>query len=238
MRDKIIYIIPPAHPLFLLLLLLLILFMPFLAIVFLGSITLAFTRLGINPGVAFSLVILSLIGSVVNIKVAEFRSYGPVITQREVSFFGIRYVIPVMDFGERRTVLAVNLGGCVVPVAVSIYLIIRLISLGEHVVLYKALVSIAVATLIFKLVARPVEGVGIAMPFFVPPLTAALLGLIIAPENPVPVAFLSGTLGVLIGADLLNIDKIKDLGAPIASIGGAGTFDGIFLAGVISVLLV
>jgi len=129
-----------------------------------------------------------------------------------------------MDFGERRTILAVNLGGCIVPVAISIYLIIRLILLGEYLVFYKALISIAIATLIFKLVARPVQGVGIALPFFIPPLTAAILGLIIAPENPVPIAFLSGTLGVLIGADLLNIDKIKDLGAPIASIGGAGTF--------------
>ena len=238
MRDKIVYIIPPAHPLFLLLFLLLILFMPFLAIIYLGSITLAFTRLGINPGTAFSIVLLALVGSVVNIKVAELKSYGSVITQREVSFFGMRYVIPVMDFGERRTVLAVNVGGCIVPVAISIYLIIRLILLGEYLLLYKALISIAIATLVFKLVARPVQGVGIALPFFVPPLTAAILGLIIAPENPVPIAFLSGTLGVLIGADLLNLDKIKDLGAPIASIGGAGTFDGIFLAGVISVLLV
>ena len=238
MRDKIVYIIPPAHPMFLLLFLLLILFMPFLAIIYLGSITLAFTRLGINPGTAFSIVLLALVGSVVNIKVAELKSYGSVITQREVSFFGMRYVIPVMDFGERRTILAVNVGGCIVPVAISIYLIIRLILLGEYLLLYKALISIAIATLVFKLVARPVQGVGIALPFFVPPLTAAILGLIIAPENPVPIAFLSGTLGVLIGADLLNLDKIKDLGAPIASIGGAGTFDGIFLAGVISVLLV
>jgi len=238
MRDKIIYIMPPAHPMFLLLMLLMVFFMPFLAIIFLGSITLAFTRLGISPGIAFSIVLLALVGSVVNIKVAELKSYGPVITHREVSFFGVRYVVPVMDFGERRTILAVNLGGCIVPVAISIYLIIRLILLGEYLLLYKALISIAIATLIFKLVARPVEGVGIALPFFIPPLTAAILGLVIAPENPVPIAFLSGTLGVLIGADLLNINKIKDLGAPIASIGGAGTFDGIFLAGVISVLLV
>ncbi len=45
------------------------------------------------------------------------------------------------------------------------------------------------------------------------------------------------TLGSLIGADLLNLKKIPELGTPIASIGGAGTFDGIFLTGIISVLL-
>ena len=42
---------------------------------------------------------------------------------------------------------------------------------------------------------------------------------------------------VKIGADLMNLDKIKKLGAPVASIGGAGTFDGIFSTGVLAVLL-
>jgi uncharacterized membrane protein len=50
-------------------------------------------------------------------------------------------------------------------------------------------------------------------------------------------AYIGGTLGTLIGADILNMDKIKDLGAPVASIGGAGTFDGIFLSGIMGVLL-
>jgi Protein of unknown function (DUF1614) len=47
-----------------------------------------------------------------------------------------------------------------------------------------------------------------------------------------------GSLGMLIGADLLNLDKVRGLGAPVASIGGAGTFDGNFLTGVLAVLLV
>jgi uncharacterized membrane protein len=50
-------------------------------------------------------------------------------------------------------------------------------------------------------------------------------------------AYIGGTLGTLIGADILNIDKIKNLGAPVASIGGAGTFDGIFMSGIMAVLL-
>jgi uncharacterized membrane protein len=50
-------------------------------------------------------------------------------------------------------------------------------------------------------------------------------------------AYISGSLGTLIGADLLNLDKLQGLGAPIASIGGAGTFDGIFLTGIVAVLM-
>ncbi|MDP2663865.1 MAG: DUF1614 domain-containing protein, partial [bacterium] len=49
-------------------------------------------------------------------------------------------------------------------------------------------------------------------------------------------AFVSGTLGVLIGADILNLRKIQRYGG-FLSIGGAGVFDGIFLVGVISALL-
>jgi uncharacterized membrane protein len=35
----------------------------------------------------------------------------------------------------------------------------------------------------------------------------------------------------------MNLRKLRGLGAPVASIGGAGTFDGIFLAGIIALLL-
>jgi uncharacterized membrane protein len=72
---------------------------------------------------------------------------------------------------------------------------------------------------------------------FVPPLLAALLALILAPQHSPPVAYIAGTLGTLIGADVLNLNKVKGLGAPVAAIGGAGTFDGIFLTGIIAALL-
>jgi uncharacterized membrane protein len=52
-----------------------------------------------------------------------------------------------------------------------------------------------------------------------------------------PLAYIGGSLGTLIGADLLNLDKVQGLGAPVASIGGAGTFDGIFLIGILAVLI-
>jgi len=35
----------------------------------------------------------------------------------------------------------------------------------------------------------------------------------------------------------MNLSKLTELNAPILSIGGAGTFDGIFLTGVIAVLM-
>ncbi len=50
-------------------------------------------------------------------------------------------------------------------------------------------------------------------------------------------AYVSGSLGTLIGADPLNLDAVRRLGAPVASMGWAGTFDGIFLTGITAVLL-
>lgn len=85
--------------------------------------------------------------------------------------------------------------------------------------------------------ARPVKGVGIATPVFIPPIAAAVLAFLLSPGEPRTVAYVAGTLGTLIGADLLNLKKIPKLGAPVASIGGAGTFDGVFLTGIIAVLI-
>ena len=75
------------------------------------------------------------------------------------------------------------------------------------------------------------------MPIFVAPLAAAAAGMILAPATPAVVAYVAGTLGTLIGADLLNLGRMRTIGAPIVSIGGAGTFDGGFLSGLLAVLL-
>jgi uncharacterized membrane protein len=71
----------------------------------------------------------------------------------------------------------------------------------------------------------------------VPPAAAAIIALLLSRADAAPLAYVAGSVGTLIGADLLNLDKLQGLGAPVASIGGAGTFDGIFLSGVLAVLL-
>jgi uncharacterized membrane protein len=44
-------------------------------------------------------------------------------------------------------------------------------------------------------------------------------------------------LGPLIGADLLHLRDIEKIATGIASIGGAGTFDGIVLSGIVAAYL-
>jgi uncharacterized membrane protein len=79
--------------------------------------------------------------------------------------------------------------------------------------------------------------VGIVVPMFVPPLVAAGVGLILAFRRAPPLAYVAGSMGTLIGADITNLWNLAPLGAPFVSIGGAGTFDGVFLTGIIAGLI-
>ncbi|MBI3756816.1 MAG: DUF1614 domain-containing protein [Deltaproteobacteria bacterium] len=194
-----------------------------------GLISYAYERLGLSAELIFPLLVLSLLGSSFNIPITRVES-GEVVSERVVDFFGVRYVIPTCE-RHQPTVIAINLGGAVIPVCISLYLLFHSGLVG------RGLLGIAIVSAIVHRYARPVPGLGIAIPIFIPPLIAAATGILLAPEQAPALAYIAGTLGCLIGADILNIPKLAGLGAPIASIGGAGTFDGIFFTGILAVLL-
>ncbi len=192
-------------------------------------IGLAFRKLGFPPEYSVLLLFLSFVGSAVNIPLMEKTSREPVISGRIVNFYGFRYIIPPLEV-EHRTIIAINLGGGIIPILVSSILIPTVNPVD-------AIIGISVMTVFIHMIARPIKGLGIGVPALIPPVMAAGIALFLSPPDAPMLAYISGTLGSLIGADLLNLKKIPDLGAPMASIGGAGTFDGIFLTGIISVLL-
>jgi len=199
------------------------------ALVQIGILQYVFESMGINRRYLLSLLLLSLLGSYVNIPIAHLPG-GHERAGEVVEFFGVQYVVPVM-VDSPGTVLAVNVGGAVIPFLLSIYLIIK------HDLWGKSLVAVGIVSLLVHLMAKPVPGVGIAVPILIPPLITALVALSLSSWNPAPLAYVAGSLGTLIGADLMNLGKVRGLGAPIASIGGAGKFDGIFLTGIVAVLL-
>ena len=169
------------------------------------------------------------VGSYVNIPVAQLPEQE-ILSNQEIGFFGMRYVVPtVVDWPG--TIIAVNVGGAVIPGLLSLYL------LAKHNLWTRGLIATACVALFCHLLAQPVPGVGIAIPTFAPPFITAIVALVIAETNIAAIAYISGSIGTLIGADLLNLDKLQSMGAPVASIGGAGTFDGIFLTGILAVLL-
>jgi len=168
-------------------------------------LTYAYRKVGVHPRYAFAVMLLSLLGSQVN--------------------------IPLYSIDRGATVVALNVGGALIPILVSLYLLI-------HTGMYRRmLIGVSVVTAVVHSLAQIVPGVGIAVPMIVPPLVAAGVALPLAFRRAPPLAYVSGSMGTLIGADLLNLGKIARLGAPVVSIGGAGTFDGVFLTGILAGLL-
>jgi len=190
--------------------LLVLLFVLLIFLVEIRVLTYAYTKIGVNPRYAFAVMLLSLIGS--------------------------RFNVPLHSIGlgagaNHGTQVMLNVGGALIPILVSLYLLIR-----TGMVVRMAIGTVVVAALVHSL-AYLVPGVGIAVPMIAPPLVAAGVALILAFRRAPPVAYVAGSMGTLIGADLLNLGKIERLGVPFVSIGGAGTFDGVFLTGIIAGLL-
>jgi uncharacterized membrane protein len=189
----------------------------------------AYMQLGVSSRTALLLLLSSLIGSFFNIPLAEIPNQT-INAEQVVEFFGMHYQVPGAG-GRGSTIIAVNVGGAVIPTCMSFYL------LGHYNLWFKGAIATASVATVCYVLASPVPGIGIAVPVFVPAIAAAIFALFLDRKYVAPLAYVAGALGALVGADLMNLDKIAGLGAPIASIGGAGTFDGIFVTSILAVLL-
>ncbi|WP_298353813.1 DUF1614 domain-containing protein [Rhodoblastus sp.] len=219
-----LFYLPLALPFFALLF---VLFVFLVVLLQVGVLKYAYTRLGVSAGAAYLLLVGSLLGSYFNIPIGELPGRR-ILAGEEISFYGVHYLVPLLE--RSGTIIAVNVGGAVIPGFMSLYL------LGLHRLWAKGALATAVVAAFCHLIARPVPGFGIVLPIFAPAAVTALVALALSPRQAAPLAYISGSLGVLIGADLLNLGKLHGLGAPVASIGGAGAFDGIFLCGILAVL--
>jgi uncharacterized membrane protein len=209
-----------------------ILVVAFLALVVLiqwGAFHFAYRRLGVSSSVALFLLLGSLIGCYINLPIFELPGQR-VLTGEEVGYFGMYYTVPVIR-ELSGTIVALNVGGAVIPILVSVYLLYR------NGLWLRGALATALVAVVCHLLAQPVPGVGIALPVFVPTIATVVVAYFLSDGDAAPLAYIAGSLGVLIGADLLNLGSIGGLGAPVASIGGAGTFDGIFLTGIVAVLI-
>jgi uncharacterized membrane protein len=218
----------PFSPAFFLVLLLL--FVVLIGLVQIGILGYVYERMGVSRGAAYAILLCSLAGAYINFPIAELHGGQKVVTQEVVDNWGTHYLVPVIKQWP-GTVLAVNVGGALIPALLSFYLIVR------HQIYGQAVLGITLVTVVVHWLATPVEHMGIAVPIFIPPVVSAVVAVMLSREYAAPLAYISGCLGTLIGADLLNLRVMGELGASIASIGGAGTFDGVFLTGILAVLL-
>lgn len=174
-----------------------------------------------------------LFGGLVNIPVYEFKSPGGIQPQM-APYMVARYKLPA--WLGHRTVIAVNLGGCIISLALSAYFALKLPLLP----LFLTAVIVALGVYYF---ARPVRSVGVTVPAYIPPLLAtgaSMLALCVYGgdfSSLARMAFVSGVIGTLVGANILHMPRICSMGSEFISIGGAGTFDGILLTGIIATIL-
>ncbi|MCZ0863115.1 DUF1614 domain-containing protein [Methanocorpusculum sp. CW153] len=219
-----------------------------LPLLFLGVIGAALSRLGFSFWVVVLLLVVIVVGSFVNVPLCTMRrGEGRVRRPRgqyAPSMYDRMYRTDRWECeDECGMAVSVNLGGAVVPVLISVYLI-GLVVMGEVAggewFLVRVAAAVGVVSVVMFFAARPVRGIGVATPLFVGPLVTVAVSLMLCGGFGLPAAmmgFVAGTLGTLIGADLLHLREVYEGGCGMLSIGGAGTFDGIFLTAIVAALL-
>jgi uncharacterized membrane protein len=254
------FIFRSGPPLFLLFLVVVALFGLFVFLP-ISIIATAFGKLGLTGFQGMVVFLATILGSSVNIPLHKGTRLVRGIAAPASRLFRMQGSRPgqmnfgQMNFGQAQDdnlvlteqVVAVNVGGCIVPCLLSAWFLWQMQAsglLGGWLAL-----CVVISALACYLLARPTPGIGIAVPILLPPAVAALTAILLVPEmSGLPghetvaprAAYMAGTLGTLIGADILHLVNRRTwalLDAPMLSIGGAGTFDGIFLAGIIAVLL-
>jgi uncharacterized membrane protein len=217
-------------PVTLLLFLLLLLLLPFIwFVVSLDVVAVAVAKLGFSPTIALLLFAAVVLGSTINIPLYERVSHTAIVQDLADLWMARFWGIPLQEI-EQKTIVALNVGGGLIPTLLAIYQFTQANPVS-------ILVVSAIVTYVSYFSAQVVPGIGIQINPLSAPLAAVLGTWMIVGNGSAPVAFAGGILGTLIGADLLHLRKIEQMSAGVLSIGGAGVFDGIALCGLFALLL-
>lgn len=205
--------------------------------VFMAQVTgLALLKLGISPPWVSILVVAILLGTFVNVPVWRRRGLEAVLTAPP-SLFGVAWGTPRWRLVPSQQSVYLNLGGCIVPVGIAFYEIWRLLRLGGQGPFLSFLVILAATTWAAH-IGSNITDEGVVLNPFLPAAIAVLGGHLMYPGIAPIIAFPAGVMGVLIGADLLRLNSvIRRTSLQGISIGGAGTFDGVLIAGLMATLL-
>ncbi len=199
--------------------------LPFL-ILYIGYliITKAFNDMGFSSLEATIIVFVSfLLGSGI---VDEFVGF---------SFSNIHLFV----FGN--WIVGINTGGAIIPVILSAYL-----SIKNKLQLSRIFLGIIVVAIITYFVTEPIPQIGIVAKFpfwLLPVFFASLASIILSWKDKckaAPLAYISGTIGVLIGADFLHLISLLENEIQTtrnAVIGGASIFDMVFITGILAVIV-
>ena len=203
--------------------------MALVAVIAFNLVTTGFERAGVPRGMAGALVALSLAGSLVNIPLRIRDVPG------EAQKFQFGHFVFFRPPSMERQIIAINVGGAVIPIILSVWVLL------ESQAFWQTGVATLIVVAVTKRIARRVPGKGIEMPALLPPGVAALSAVLLSAGGgggeATAIAYAAGTIGTLVGADILNLRNLRDMGPGMMSIGGAGVFDGVFLSGIVAAFL-
>jgi len=176
-----------------------------------------------------------------------FSSLEAIIIIFVSSLFGFEIIIfgfnisDIYLFPYQNWRVGINIGGAVIPILLSIYLYLK-----KNIPLKKIFIGVLAVTIIAFFVTHPIpeEGIVSYFPFLLlPAISASLISIALLRRNfrqAAPLAYISGTLGVLIGADFLHLPALLGSETQItrnAVIGGANIFDMVFITGILAVIV-
>jgi len=158
----------------------------------------------------------------------------------EIILFGVN-ISNISLFPYQNWIIGINAGGALIPIILSIYLAVK-----KKISLKKVLLGMLVVTIIAFFVTHPVPEKGIVASFpywLLPAVFASLASAALSWKEfskAAPLAYISGTMGVLIGADFLHLPELLshtvESQTP-AVIGGANVFDMVYITGILAVIL-
>ena len=209
-------------------------------IVIFGS-RIAFEKLGINNTLGLVLIFGSLVLSSVNLPAGTMKTAAHQETHS--MWYFDRFANTEVHFQKFQTKIFFNVGGAVIPSFIALGLLI-----DKPVLIVPSIIATISMTLITYRLSHIIPGRGIGIPLLLLPVLGLANGLIITGlmqfngttiniGTLAIIVYTATTLGTILGADILNLLNIRYLRAPFLSIGGAGTFDGIFLVGVLAILV-
>ncbi len=193
-------------------------------------------KLGIPPDLALIYFVAMLAGSAINIPIWSFPT-PRLVHADPLAVLGLEGLLPHLAELRKRAIISVNVGGCILPGAIATYEVARLLaSENPHGTLIALLLASSVNAAVCWKLARPVSGVGLALPGLVPPLVAAASALLLKSSVAPPIAFVAGVFGPITGG-ILRLPSLKERPVATASLGGAGTFDSVLLGAVAAALV-
>jgi len=160
--------------------------------------------------------------------------------QFEIYILGVN-ISNIYLFSYNNWDIGINMGGAVIPILLSFYLFFK-----KKLDWKKCLIAISIVSVITYLITYPDPSKGIVakVPLaFLPAIVASIMSVVFLYKDfrkAAPFAYISGTIGVLIGADVFHLYELLlyNVDSKVSAvIGGANVFDMIFITGIIAVVV-